>query len=286
MPTNLIRTALALVTAGVLLTGCAPSVAGPTPEPLPPRSPSPTAKPTIAPDVFTIVVIGDTLASEPPANCDDCTGFVGQLATTLKGQLGEKVDVFDHTIEGGGLTEVSLALGRDEDDIEKHLADADIVIVSIGFENGPPWDGEACPNPLGSSPTQRVAAIRSYDDACVLATINIFGERYSDTFDTITELSPDASSRLALTTYNNWFGNPRYADIDATVTARLGAIYDEWNKQQCAAAVSVGFECVDVYHLLNGANGRGAAGALVSEDYTHFSQAGHNAIAALITRAV
>ena len=285
MSSTLFRTALAIVAAAALTVGCAPSVPVETATPTAVASKTPTPTPTIVPDTFAIVVLGDSLATPKAVDCAGCDSFVDQIATTLKGQLGEKIEVIDHTEKAADLTSVSLGIGR-SDQLKDDLEHAEIVIVSVGFQEGPPWEGEACPGAPSSNPQQNLAVISSYTAACVTETITIFGERYSDLFDTITTLSPDARSRFALTTYNSFLGNPTYGTLDVSVTNRLISIFNEFNKAQCDSAVTVGFECIDVYHAINGTTGRDAGGALLSRDYTHFSQAGHDAIASLITRSL
>ena len=285
MSMRIIRNSLVALVVVALTAACAPSAeVVQTPSPTPLVTTTATATPTPEPDVFTIVVLGDSRASEKPVDCSGCTSFVQQLAVTLKGQLGEKIEVVDHTQPGTDLTALSLALGRD-DAIKEDLEAAEIVIVSVGREEGPPWEGEGCPGGPATTPREQLAVIATYTPACITETITIFGERYSDLFDTIATLSPDAESRLAMTLFNSFLGNPEYGTIDAATTSRLVSIVTEWNKAQCDAAKPVGFTCLDVYRAINGATGRTPGGALLSPDHEHFSQAGHDALATLITRA-
>jgi lysophospholipase L1-like esterase len=91
---------------------------------------------------------------------------------------------------------------------------------------------------------------------------------------------------IALNVYSNIPGNPDLAILGAPEQQRVEdvgvQVHDAWNEATCATADDAGFECIDLYHAFNGADGRSPLGDLVGPDYTHPSQEGNDAIAALL----
>ena len=71
----------------------------------------------------------------------------------------------------------------------------------------------------------------------------------------------------------------RQSQSDKTVI-----LHDAWNTMLCDSATSNEFDCVDVYHAFNGADGAKPSADLLADDYTHPSQLGNDEIARLLPR--
>ena len=87
--------------------------------------------------------------------------------------------------------------------------------------------------------------------------------------------------------YNNWIGYPGFNGVVsddqlAQLEPVTTQIFDAWNASLCDTAETHGFVCGDIYHAFNGADGGQPPGGLLHDDYTHPSQAGHDAIAEVL----
>jgi lysophospholipase L1-like esterase len=239
---------------------------------------------------LSVVILGDSLSVDPPHNCEGCTSYVIEYARALTEATGSKVALRDDAVDNAQLADLTDRIALS--DVVADLATADVVVVWIGANEGPPWNFDTpCGTAPGDTAEEQTAVVEAYTADCIAATMSLYQQRYSSLFAKITALSPKATSRLALTTVNNWAGNPAFdgsafpATRMAPVLERVVGIFDAWNVAQCAAAAASGFICVDSYHALNGADGRTALGDRVSDDYTHLSQKGHDEVAELLTEA-
>jgi len=234
---------------------------------------------------FRIVVLGDSLSVDPPHDCDGCVTFLTQYAKTVTETLGRPVSITNDAVQNTGIEDTQRSL---RGSVLDHLGSADLVLVWIGTNDGPPWPDAS---PCGPVPTEQVdellVGIEGYTPGCVDATISEYGAEFATLFAAVAAASPDAQ-HLTMTTYDNWFENPFLDNatlaperIDAIVE-KVAATFDDWNAAQCAAAETADFACVDTYHLVNGADGRLPGGILFASDSTHLSQEGHDAVASLL----
>jgi lysophospholipase L1-like esterase len=155
------------------------------------------------------------------------------------------------------------------------VAGADIVIVTIGH-NDTPWNAtdDDCD---GDSPTFTWAA---YAGACVTALAARHERELGHVLGTIELLRAGKPTAIRVTTdYNDIIGWPQ---APAAATDPSVEVLDAFFAATCRAAEAHGAVCVDVYHSFNGSLGRGAAGELLAEDYTHPSGIGQRRIADLL----
>ena len=121
---------LVLIFPLVLLSGCASGFT--------PVSPATeTSVPTPAP--WSLVAVGDSIATNSMLACPGCSGFVSRYAKALTNATGHPVDVRNLSQMGG--LQIDGLLEELKTDVLRRdaLANADIIIVGIGF-NDAPWN--------------------------------------------------------------------------------------------------------------------------------------------------
>ncbi|WP_158437750.1 SGNH/GDSL hydrolase family protein [Naasia lichenicola] len=243
--------------------------------------------PATEPETASLVVLGDSLSGVPARACPGCTAYPELYAEWLGTSVGVEVELHADAVDGAQLADVAAAVTRPE--VVADLAGADVVLVWVGNNDGPPYNPATPCGPVpGDSAKAQAMGVEGYDASCIEATMRLYGRRYAGLFEAVHDLSPDASARFALATYDNWRDNPAFVG-DAFPPERLQAIndlvvpiYDAWNATQCASAEANGFACIDTYHLINGMDGREPVTSSVGPDFTHLSQAGHEAVAHLL----
>lgn len=271
-----------------------------TPSPALLASPSLTApaSPTLAVDPIEVVVIGDSVPYA--AFCPGCTGFVEQYATALEARTGRPVEVENRSRnDSAGMTQIKLQVTKEER-LRREVASADIVVVSVGFNNALPdpqtqaslagfYDRDfGCVGDMGTT-------IRSYVDwaltttpECRQTTRDAYAWLYDVIFGEIVSLRAGRPTVLiALNVYDaNLQGRDfQAAGIPPETLDKLWPwmidVYDQWNTMECERAAAHGFACVDLYHAFNGPDGDQSLGAL-TVDGAHPSQKGNDLIAALL----
>lgn len=249
---------------------------------------SPTSVPTAsAPeDVLHLVVIGDSIPFSD--FCAGCVGFVDRFAQELRATTGTTMDVANRSRnDSAQLNDIEQQVATDAS-LRAQISDADIVIVSVGFNDQAPWPADRpCSAEQDDTLEGQVAAIVKFTDSCITETIASYQEDYDAIFSGISELAQDGSVLLALTVYNNALGIPGIEDVVTPADLdRLGVltkqILDGWNDMLCDAGAEHGFACVDVYHDFNGPDGTAAPGDALESDYAHPSQLGNDRIANLL----
>ena len=158
-------------------------------------------------------------------------------------------------------------LGRAGEDVREAIAAADIVSVTIGFNDS------------------------TMSDA---TRLEAFSSEYARTLDGIlTEIDvlrggkPTAVRVTQI--YNNGIGPTPDLDPDGpgTGVAIWKPITEAQNKVVCAVAKAHGAVCVDIYHAFNGPDGLSspAAAGYLAPDQVHPSQLGQDIIAAALANA-
>ena len=173
------------------------------------------------------------------------------------------------------------------------MASADVVVVSIGYNDTPPWAPDLpCHTPEPQKDADLWAGILAMTKECIAASVDIYGKQLDAAYGRIEELAGGRPQvRVALGSFNNLKDNPGGDGTIATVTADVMAagypifasVMDAWNEADCAAASAHGFVCGDIYHAFNGPDGAGSIKGLVNPaDFVHPSEAGQAVIAKLL----
>jgi len=266
----------ALVCVAAIVVGCSQPTSPPTA-----GGASPTAD-----DGFVLVAMGDSIPYNSPNDCPGCTGFVDSYAAYLGAELGEPVAV-KNVSRHDGARSIDILGQVQSGSLQTILGSADMVIISIGFNDQPPFASapEGCPPaPTSESPTALAAAAPS--QACIDAVVPVIEDQVAKVFASIRASAP-AAVVAVLTPYDTWRGWTELNVLDdAARTALLDAEtnwFHTWNAALCAEAEAIDAICVDVYRAFNGADGTQPAGDLVVPgDYTHPSQKGNDTIRDLL----
>lgn len=280
----------AAVAVVLALTGCAgpaaPATGPGTGIPVPNIATSATS--TVAEDSVSLVVVGDSIPDTINQDCLGCVGFVDLFADHLAEATGKPVSATNlSSHDNVTLAALSDQLANDAT-VEDALGSADVLLVSVGFNNGPPWPADRpCGGQEFSTIEGQIAQLAAYTPECIQDTIDSYRPEYEAIFSRINDLTAGRDPlKMVLTIYNNWIGFP---GLDESTSQQLNtvldvtvSIFDQWNAMLCGSAEAAGFACVDSYHGLNGPNGDQAAGEFLARDYTHLSEAGNDLIADLL----
>ena len=267
------------------LSACQAATSSPATSDMPSLSPAASASesaeptPTAEPVDLRLVTIGDSIpyAGE---DCGGCTSFTTLFADAIEAETGMTVaaqNLSTHdNLTGARLVDRI----RTSEAMRIALADADIIIVTIGH-NDTPWNvaDDTCDG-AAAGPT---ADWSSYTGQCVIQLAARHGEDLDAVLSEIETLRVDKPTALRVTTdYNDVIGwdqaLPEWTDPSVEVL-------DAFHAESCRVAELRGAICVDVYHSFNGSDGRSAAGTLLADDYIHPSASGQQRIADLLTQA-
>ena len=296
------KTAISCALASVLVLACSAGSAGtivptsiPTATPSDvvthaPTSASPTASPSASTSDLRVLVLGDSIAI-PEMGCGDCIGFDQQYASYLEEVTRRPVAVDNQARPEAQIDDLQRVLDS-EPGVQGSVAAADIIIVSIGFNNGPSWDPEdPCHAPVIDTAAEWIRQFLGLKDDCVAATLAQFETRLDALYGRVEALAAGrAQVRITLGVYANLDGNPGdgtlseiTADEMARAIARYNATIDDWNRTDCAAATAHGFVCGDIHGAFNGPAGSATVVDLVNpKDYVHPNIAGQARIADLL----
>jgi lysophospholipase L1-like esterase len=263
---------LALAFVAVLLSSCAPAS---TPVPLAAE----TSIPSLTP--WSLVAVGDSIAINSSMVCPGCSGFVDRYADAIFEATGHPVEVRNLSQP---MLQVDALLKELKTDASRRdaLADADIIIVSIAF-NDTPWlrSDDPCDGPNGNKPDWS-----EYNTTCAAAAAEIFRPKFESVYAQIVALREGKPTIFrTINRYNDWIGwigeagetNPP----EATNATRV--VLEAWSAMVCETAQENGFTCADIYHTFNGAAGLTPSGDLLGKDYTHPSDKGNEIIARVLT---
>lgn len=212
--------------------------------------------------------LGDSVTSGANCDCDDyVTGFGRLLAT----DTGVRVDVTDDGEAGSTSSSLADQLGggdRDDRNRQSHVADADVVVVTMGANDLAPalsaWRSASCPA------------------SCYRPEVDQMQADLSRALDRVHRLS-DGRARLLVTTYWNVFTDgevARKAERAGYLTWS-DAVTREANAAIARAAAVHDATLVDLYTPFKG-NGNDDPTALLADDGDHPDPAGTE----LISRAV
>ena len=284
------------VWAALLVVACSPSLAQ---SPAPPSAiPSPTtapatASPSLDPGTLRLLVLGDSIAI-PEMGCGGCIGFDQQYASYLGEVTGRAVTLDNQARPEAQIGDLQRVLDT-ETSLQEAVARADVVIVSIGYNNTPPWASELpCHTPAIQKDADLWPALLTMNSDCIDATVAIFGAELDAVYGRIEELAAGrAQVRINLGSFDNARDNPggdgTITDVEPDVLEAALEVFsqaiDSWNRADCAAASAHGFVCGDIYHAFNGPDGsRSISGLVNPADFVHPSEAGQALIAELLRR--
>ncbi|MEO8273210.1 MAG: GDSL-type esterase/lipase family protein [Chloroflexota bacterium] len=227
-------------------------------EPVTPQPVVATPAPTSGEPRLHYVALGDSILFAAEEDCNGCESAAVIYGARAAADLGLPVDVFNLTMHNSLTTprllqylERGARTGRPEVDLFEALAGADIVSVTIGF------------NDLAGRVLNNQPLMDAYD--AELEAI----------LDRIEKLRDGKPTLLLLTQiYNN--AGPAWT---TTVEAQ--------NEVICRVAKRHHALCADVYGAFNGADGTASPAALgyLAADDTHPSQLGQEVIAAALSAA-
>jgi lysophospholipase L1-like esterase len=237
---------------------------------MPSASPSPVPSPvpsTKAPHL-TYVALGDSLLYALEEDCNGCTSAAVLYGERMQTDLGTPVEVHNLTMHNGLKSPGLLAyltdgarIGRTEEDVLVAVAAADIVSVTIGFNDS------------------------TLDDT---HDIQAFVGRYETNLDAILTridaLRAGKPTMVRVTEiYNNGIAETPALDMDGPGSGvhRWKPLVEAQNKVICEVAAKHHALCVDIYHPFNGKDGLSSPGALgyLGPDGVHPSQKGMDVIA-------
>jgi lysophospholipase L1-like esterase len=290
----------------LLVAGCAsgatPTATFPVSSAAEPAQPTSSARVEASPagPVAHVVVLGDSI---PHASfCPGCDGFVQQYARELTSSFGGEVTVSNRSRNDSAGIPQLVDQVTVEQATRDDIARADIVLLSIGFNNvmpdpevqarlGARYGGDwGCEGDIGTSDASYAAWLLTTEPACRQAQRAAFATLYDKLLSEIAALRGGSPTVLVLLNVYDanlqWVAEMRErGDMTASEAAALSRVlvplYDDWNEMECDRAAAHGFVCLDLYHAFNGSDGNKLPGTLTI-DGAHPSQAGNDLIARLL----
>ncbi len=258
-----------VMTASVIFaSGCAATPAPPTPAD------------SVA--ALSVVVIGDSIPYNAPEDCPGCTAFVDSYAAALTESTGDIHTVVNRSRHDGART-ADILEEVQSGSLDTVLSAADIVIVSAGYNDQPPYGQGSCYDSAINLDTAEGAAeaLIATTAECIAIHTATAGADLAGVLEGVRATAPDASI-LVLAAYNAWTGWPDFealgAETAGAASATVAASLDSWRSVVCDESQEVGGDCVDLLTAFNGADGLTPAGDLLAADYTHPSQRGNDLI--------
>lgn len=268
--------AVALAPAAATIQAPAPNAVMPAVAPAPTdTAPSPTGS-ALTP--WSLVAVGDSIPYNSPDDCRGCTGFVDRYAAAITAATGHPVEVQNLSQHNGLQIDNLLDELKTDSRRREALADADIIVVSIGHNNTA-WNAndDPCDGPTNDNPDWS-----KFNPTCAAAAAEIFRPKFESVFAQIVALrSGKPTIFRTINVYNDWIGLPG-VDISTEGTDATREVLDAWNAMLCKAAHANVFTCVDIYHAFNGPDGLTPAPDLIADDTIHPSDKGNEVIAQVL----
>jgi len=281
------RVSLATLLLALLVAACAGSTrstASATP------STVATATPAASADPLRLVILGDSIAV-PEAGCGECTGFDEQYAAYLETQTARPVDLRNEAVPGDRIESLTSLLDANSA-VQAEIARADIVVVSIGYNNGPPWDpDDPCHIPLVEQDADLIPAILAMTPECITETLDMYRRELDAVYGRIEALAAGRPQvRITFGVFDNIRDNPGGDGTLPLVSPEnmqpalelFASIFDQWNAMDCEVATAHGFVCADLRHAFNGPDGNGSVGPYTAPDWVHPNEAGQAVMAKLL----
>ncbi len=261
------------------LSGCIPAT---TPvalmsEVLVPTSVPPATETSIPiPTPWSLVVVGDSIPYNRPADCPSCTSFVDRYAEAITATTGHAV-VAENLSQYNRLQIDGLLQELKTDDARlEALADADIIIVAIAHNDV----AMLSPDDLCDGPIRYTPDWSKYNATCAAGSADLFRTKYESVFSQIVALRQGKPTMFrTINRYNDWLG---WSGLPPEGAEATHLVLDAWNEMICKAAQESGFLCADIYHAFNGPDGLKPSGDLLASDHTHPSDKGNEMIASIL----
>lgn len=237
---------------------------------------------TAAGKPLRLVALGDSLPYNPQDRCPGCVGFptlYGQMASNA---LGVPV-IVDNRGQYNSLTSVRLVgQVRTLAPMRKAIARADIVTLTIGH-NDTPWNvsSDLCDGAASNADAFQIDWSR-YTTSCSRLLANSLRRNVADILGQIKKLRAGKRTAIRVTNFHNdRIGNP---SLPRSADAPSKLVVDMFSAAICKAAAGARVPCIDMYHALNGADGRTFDGPYVAKDHVHLNQRGHDLVARLLAK--
>jgi hypothetical protein len=230
---------------------------------------------------WSLVAVGDSIPYNSPDDCNGCTGFVDRYAAAITQATGHPVAVQNLSEHTGLQTDGLLAELKTDSHRREALANADIIIVSIAY-NDNPVNGNDDPCHAWTNDNWDWLKITP---TCTAAAAEKFQPKLASVYSQIVALRAGKPTIFrTINMYNDWIGGAdgqTGKDTPPEATNPTRALYDAWSGMICKAAEANGFGCADTYHAFNGPDGlKVAAGDLTaSKSNGHPSDKGNEVIA-------
>ena len=176
---------------------------------------------------LSYVALGDSVLFAAEQDCDGCTSAAEIYGDQMATDLGLPVEVHNLTMHNGldssmlrGYFDRGARLGREREDLYAAVAGADVISLTVGFNDA------STPDP------NNIPALR-----------RAFEANLDEILTHIVELRAGKATAIWVTNiYNN--GGPAWT-----------AVVEAVNEVTCEVAERHGAVCVDIYRALNGADG-------------------------------
>ena len=218
-----------------------------------PAAISPDAS-TSGPAPWSLVAVGDSVPYNSPDDCSGCTGFVDRYATAITQATGHPVEVQNLSQHNG--LQIDGLLEELKSDVKRRdaLANADIIVVSIG-SNNTAWNAndDPCDGPTNDYPDWS-----KFNPTCAAAAAELFRPRFESVFAQIVALRAGKPTIFRTTNSVQRLDrgeNREWRDVPPEARTATRAVLDAWDAMVCKAAQANGFTCADVYHAFNGPDG-------------------------------
>ncbi len=242
--------------------------------------------------MLRLVVLGDSIAV-PSVGCGDCTGFDELYADYLTTLTGRPVDLRNLAVPAAQIEDLKSLLDSNAV-VQGAIAKADIVVVSIGYNDGPPWGpDDPCHVQEMATDADLIPAILAMTPECITATIEKYRGELDAAYGRIEELADGRRQvRITFGVFDNIRDNPggdgtlpQVAPEDMQAAIELfGSIIDRWNDMDCEVATAHGFVCADLHQAFNGPDGKSSVGVFTAPDWVHPNAAGQAVMAELLER--
>jgi lysophospholipase L1-like esterase len=264
------------------------------------RSGDSSAEPATAGEAWNLVVLGDS--TNRPDSCDGCAGYVSDYAQAIQRQTGMAVNVQNDSAVRlsnvpGGDASALLAQILTSQSTRRDITTADIIVISIGF-NDTPWG--RLDDPCNAAPRFPVVHWSAITPGCTDRVVADYKHTLDEILTQVDTLRgcgempgvPPCSQRGArdtliriVTVYNATIGDtvdPGWNSPAAVAATIRGD--DMMVHAQCEVARFHGGRCADIYHVMNGPHANEPAAAYLAQDYTHLNRRGHEAAAAALIK--